>query len=542
MTRHSPRAAPKIAQAMLIGYPSVGSVIDRKYRIESYLGVGGMGAVAKAKHEVRDAPVALKFMSPAVLRFPDATDRFINEAVASSKVDSDFVVKVFDVGTLESGQPYLVMEYLDGRDLGELLAEDGRPGIPVPRALHFGMQILRGMQAAHRAGIVHRDIKPSNCFLVRRDGDPDFLKLLDFGISRLRAKAGAGLTASNMALGTPLFMAPEQATSPRGVDLRADVFAAGTILYNLISGRLPYDLDSEEAAEIIAKLLTQEPVHLTKAAPGIDKNLAAVIHRAMSRDRDARFKDAADFATALRPWIGDKSRNILERIESCVDEAPLSYADRFEVTLDPTSAAQRASIRPSGGMEAADPHAATQYGTGEERTDTPYVVPSGKASVTGGSVQVAWQSQPKLRATLVPPKRFAVVAAAVGAFAVLGTGVAVVRMSSGHVTSEAAAGVAKPHALPLPVAPSFEPVLSPLPADALPPPAASASAKSETPAVPSTAKAAPRPVTASTPPVRPAGTPVSVPEEPRDVAPSPPPKPRHSTGPATGLPRPTLKD
>src|SRR6478609_7991829 len=195
-------------------YPQAGEVIDGKYQVERILGEGGMGAVARATHLLRRAPVALKFMSPMVLSFPGAVDRFLNEGVAASQIDSENVVKVFDVGKLASGAPYLVMECLEGRDLSELLLAEGSPGLTdLPRAVHFVLQALRGLQVAHEAGIVHRDMKPSNCFVIDKDGEPDFVKLLDFGISKVQQPGGGSLTQTNSALGTPLYMSPEQAKS-----------------------------------------------------------------------------------------------------------------------------------------------------------------------------------------------------------------------------------------------------------------------------------------------------------------------------------------
>src|ERR1700678_2495505 len=142
--------------------PRRGEVREEKYRVEHLVGEGGMGAVARATHLIRRAPVALKFMSPWALSLPGAVERFVNEGVAASQIDSDHVVKVFDVGRLPNGTPYLVMEFLDGRDLAQLLEAEG-PTLPVTRAVHFAIQMLRALQAAHAAGIIHRDMKPSNC-------------------------------------------------------------------------------------------------------------------------------------------------------------------------------------------------------------------------------------------------------------------------------------------------------------------------------------------------------------------------------------------
>jgi serine/threonine-protein kinase len=275
-----------------------------------------MGAVAKATHLLRRAPVALKFMSAAVLSLPGAIERFVNEGVAASQIDSDHVVKVFDVGRLPNGSPYLVMEYLDGVDLGQLLEREG-PTLPVERAVHFTIQALRALQTAHAAGIVHRDIKPSNCFVLVKDGEPDFVKLVDFGISKVRATEdgrGAHLTRTNSALGTPLYMSPEQARSPRDVDHRTDLYSVGAILYEMLSGRTPYTAESGEYTELLFKIFTTDPEPLTRLQPNLPEGLAAVVHRALQRDVDARFASASEMAEALVPYADERSGQVLARL------------------------------------------------------------------------------------------------------------------------------------------------------------------------------------------------------------------------------------
>ncbi|HEY1696423.1 MAG TPA: serine/threonine-protein kinase [Polyangiaceae bacterium] len=298
-------------------YPASGEVLDGKYRIEKLLGEGGMGAVAKATHMLRRAPVALKFMSPAVLALQGAVERFVNEGVAASQIDSDHVVKVFDVGRMPSGAPYLVMEFLDGQDLGQLLArEGGRLGYT--RTVHFGLQILRALQTAHASGIIHRDMKPSNCFVIDKDGEPDFVKLVDFGISKVRSDDAAGqsanLTRTNSALGTPLYMSPEQARSPRDVDHRADLYSVGAILYELLSGRTPYTAESGEYTEILFKIFTTDPEPIMNLRPDIPEGLAQVIHRALVRDPNVRFSSASEMAEALTPFADERSANVIARV------------------------------------------------------------------------------------------------------------------------------------------------------------------------------------------------------------------------------------
>jgi serine/threonine-protein kinase len=278
-----------------------------------------MGAVAKATHLIRRDAVALKFMSPAVLALQGAVERFVNEGVAASQIDSDHVVKVFDVGRMPSGAPYLVMEFLDGQDLAQILAHEGGR-MSIPRAVHFTIQTLRALQTAHAAGIIHRDMKPSNVFVVNKDGEPDFVKLVDFGISKVRTDDPEGkahqanLTKTNSALGTPLYMSPEQARSPRDVDARTDVYSTGAILYELLAGRTPYTSDTGEFTEILYKIFTTDPEPLQNLRPDVPPGLAAVVSRALVRDLNVRFASAADFAEALTPYADERSATVLSRL------------------------------------------------------------------------------------------------------------------------------------------------------------------------------------------------------------------------------------
>ncbi len=297
-------------------YPAEGEVLDGKYRIERLLGEGGMGAVAKATHLIRRAPVALKFMSPAVLALQGAVERFVNEGVAASQIDSDHVVKVFDVGRMPSGAPYLVMEFLDGQDLAQILASEGGR-MSIPRAVHFTIQILRALQTAHQAGIIHRDMKPSNCFVINKDGEPDFVKLVDFGISKVTSddpsSKGANLTRTNSALGTPLYMSPEQARSPRDVDHRTDLYSVGAILYELLTGRTPYTSETGEYTEILYKIFTTDPEPIVNLRPDVPEGLQAALSRALTRDLNVRFASAMDFADAIAPFADDRSTQVMSR-------------------------------------------------------------------------------------------------------------------------------------------------------------------------------------------------------------------------------------
>jgi serine/threonine-protein kinase len=368
-------------------YPQPGEVLDGKYRIEHLLGEGGMGAVAKATHLLRRAPVALKFMSGAVLSLPGAVERFVNEGVAASQIDSDHVVKIFDVGRLPSGAPYLVMEYLDGCDLGQLLEREG-PTLAPARAVHFTIQALRALQTAHSAGIVHRDMKPSNCFVVAKDGEPDFVKLVDFGISKVRTSEqgqAAHLTRTNSALGTPLYMSPEQARSPRDVDHRTDLYSVGAILYEMLSGRTPYLAGSGEYTEMLFKIFTTEPEPLAQIRPYLPDGLTAAVGRALQRDPGARFASAADMAEALAPFSDERSAQVLTRLRGRRSQGPVHSVT--PVAPDARAENNAATARTFASAGASGPPPSTEVGVTRE-AGSPRVATRKKAGVAVAIVAI----------------------------------------------------------------------------------------------------------------------------------------------------------
>jgi serine/threonine-protein kinase len=415
---------PQFVQAS--PYPQAGEILDGKYRIEKLLGEGGMGAVAKATHMLRRAPVALKFMSPAVLALQGAVERFVNEGVAASQIDSDHVVKVFDVGRMPSGAPYLVMEFLDGNDLAAILHRDGGR-LSIPRAVHFTIQTLRALQTAHQAGIIHRDMKPSNVFVIDKDGEPDFVKLVDFGISKVRTddpegkQQNANLTKTNSALGTPLYMSPEQARSPRDVDARTDIYSVGAILYELLSGRTPYTSDTGEFTEILFKIFTTDPEPLRNLRPDVPDGLAAVIHRALTRDLAQRYASANDFAEALVPFADDRSTAVISKMRG---------GQRRSVVPAPGSQLPIASIHPTAPNYGEEAMANTFLGSPESLK--PAKVPTDVGVTRDPTPATATQGQGK---TSKGP-----MAVAIGAMVVLGLGaggVVVMRArGAGHATQE----------------------------------------------------------------------------------------------------------
>ena len=295
-------------------YPSPGEILDEKYEIREVLGTGAMGAVVRAHHVLRKAPVALKFVSPDIVEKRGVVDRFLNEAVAASKIDSEHVVKVFDVSKLPNGAPYMVMEFLEGEDLSHLLRRHGHGLDEIPRAVHMALQILRGLGVAHAAKIVHRDMKPANCFVTGKDGDPDFIKIVDFGISKLREEGGLDITQAGSALGTPLYMSPEQARNPKDVDARSDLYAVAAILFELLSGRPPFVPESGTISELFVMLGTEDPPSLEEARDDLPPGLWDVVRRGLEKKPETRYQTAAEMAEALAPFADERSDYVLAKM------------------------------------------------------------------------------------------------------------------------------------------------------------------------------------------------------------------------------------
>ncbi len=277
---------------------SVGDVLAGKYRVERVLGMGGMGVVVAATHlDLREVR-AIKLMRPE-LASDQAVERFLREARAVVRLRSEHVAEVYDVGRLESGAPYIVMEMLEGQDLSALLKERGR--VPVEEAVLYIAQACHALTEAHEAGIVHRDLKPGNLFLTRRaDGSP-CIKVLDFGISKHLSHHGdEEMTGAREIMGSPLYMAPEQMRAARQVDARADVWALGAILYKLLTGRAPFQ--AATVPEIFAATLGKQVRPPSFIRPELPKGLDAVILRCLDKIAMRRYASAADLFAALRPF------------------------------------------------------------------------------------------------------------------------------------------------------------------------------------------------------------------------------------------------
>jgi len=280
--------------------PVPGDLFQGKYRIQRLLGKGGMGAVFAADHVDLGTRVAVKFLLAEAAANEEANARFKQEARAAAQIHNDHVARVVDV-SIEGGLPFMVMEYLEGQDLSQLLED--RTTVPPEEACGFLLQACDAIHAAHAAGIIHRDLKPSNLFLATRPDGSQIVKVLDFGISKAQNGLGpmsGALTSTKAMLGSPLYMSPEQLRSSKSVDARADIWALGVILYELLTGSVPYN--GENLGELFASILEQDPLPVRQRAPHVAPELEAVVMRCLQRQASARYSSVAELAFCLAPF------------------------------------------------------------------------------------------------------------------------------------------------------------------------------------------------------------------------------------------------
>jgi serine/threonine-protein kinase len=276
--------------------PLLGVTLADRYHIVRCIGKGGMGVVYEAMHVALGKRVAIKLLLDKYENDTEAVERFHREALTATQIGDDHIIDVIDVGATAQGRSFVVLELLDGQDLGKLLAATGP--MPASRAVHIIQQVLRGLGAAHAKGIVHRDMKPDNVFVVPHSETPDFVKILDFGISKIIAAQDAKvrLTATGTVVGTPIYMAPEQAMG-NSVDHRADLYSVGVMLYELLAGRPPFVAESYLA--LVTQHLQAVPPDLGAMRPDLPRPLVNAIHRALAKEPDQRYRSAEEFARAL---------------------------------------------------------------------------------------------------------------------------------------------------------------------------------------------------------------------------------------------------
>jgi serine/threonine-protein kinase len=470
---------------------SVGEVLAGKYRVERVLGMGGMGVVIAALDLALERRVAIKFLLSDAMQNPEVVARFAREARAAVRIQSEHVARVIDVGALPSGAPYMVMEYLEGNDLAHRVAAQG--ALPVEEAIDYLLQACEAIAEAHALGIVHRDLKPANLILTRRTDGSNFVKVLDFGISKVTtgvagSQPDLSLTKTSTVMGSPMYMSPEQMRSTRAVDARADIWALGVILYELISGKVPFEATT--MPELCALVLTEPPPALRERCPWVPAAVAVAIDRCLQKDPSTRFANLSEFVNALVEFGPQKARHSAERISRVLRAAGV-----------PTHSIAPHSAAASGAIAAARPG---------ESTNTAWV-----PSSTGNT-----------------RRKSAVPLIAVAGTIALGATIVGVLLFHGHPASPdsaaSAAAIASGAVSAEPAAPASATTVALAPAapDVVPAPSVSASGRAAASALPtiSPAKPAGAPLRASpaAKPSKGAAAPVAI--APAPVAPEPPKK------------------
>ncbi|MDB4937539.1 MAG: Serine/threonine protein kinase PrkC, regulator of stationary phase [Labilithrix sp.] len=300
--------------------PKVGDVIAGKYRLEQVAGEGGMGIVYAAEHLVLRQRVAVKVLLPDAATSEMVVERFAREAQAAARIQSEHVARVMDAGSTATGAPFLVMEYLEGCDLEELLSVEGP--LPLTDVVDYLMQALEALAHAHAVGLVHRDIKPANLFLACRPDGGNVIKILDFGISKaMRSRPEEKVLTGQAVLGSPVYMSPEQLRNAKDIDARADVWSLGVVAYELLTGKPPFDGDG--VGEIFAAILEKdpEPVHIVNWR--LPPEISAVIAKCLQRKVEDRWGDAAELARALKPYGSGAWTSVVDRAEQVLTRAKL---------------------------------------------------------------------------------------------------------------------------------------------------------------------------------------------------------------------------
>lgn len=278
-----------------------GEEVLGKYRVERVIGTGGMGAVVAATHLELEQLVAIKFLYTHAQNHPEALARFKREARAAVKLRSEHVARVIDVGQLETGAPFIVMEFLEGDDLGEVILSRG--ALPSNEAVGFVLQACEAVGEAHSLGIVHRDLKPKNLFLTKTAKGQPLVKVLDFGISKLITGDDLSLTRTQSVIGSPNYMSPEQLRSARDVDQRADIWAIGAILYELLTAHVPFP--AETVTQLTAMVIADPPTPIESYRTDLSEGLKAIVQKCLAKNRDDRYATVEELAQALLPFASE---------------------------------------------------------------------------------------------------------------------------------------------------------------------------------------------------------------------------------------------
>lgn len=303
--------------------PTIGDVIAGKYRLDKVAGEGGMGIVYAAEHLLLKQRVAVKVLLPDAARSEAVVERFAREAQTAARIQSDHVARVLDAGSTPSGAPFLVMEYLEGCDLEELLELQKK--VPVAEVVDYAIQACEALAHAHAIGVVHRDLKPANLYLACRPDGGNAIKIIDFGISkRLKQRPNEKKLTGQHVLGSPVYMSPEQLRNANTIDGRADLWSLGVVLFEMLTGTTPFDADG--VGEIFAAILQNDPVPLHEKNPNVSRGLSEVVTKCLKRDPRERWQDAGELAKALAPFGTGAWNDIVPRIDQLLARARMLKA------------------------------------------------------------------------------------------------------------------------------------------------------------------------------------------------------------------------
>jgi serine/threonine-protein kinase len=304
-----------------MGAPVVeGQILAGKYRVERVIGKGGMGVVVAATHRYLRQPVAIKLLTGDAT--PEAVKRFLREARSAARLRGEHVARVLDAGALETGAPYMVIEHLEGDDLSKTVRQ--RRALAIAEAVDYVLQACEAVAEAHHLGIIHRDLKPSNLFVATAMDGTKMIKVLDFGISKSAEPSGTKsqtLTQTDETLGSPLYMAPEQMKSARQVDVRADIWSTGVILYQLLTAHLPFEASSLE--ELVLMMINDEPPLPPRShRPDLPEPLESAILRCLAKDRALRFANIGELAQAIGPYGSEDAARSVAKIQRLLGRPP----------------------------------------------------------------------------------------------------------------------------------------------------------------------------------------------------------------------------
>jgi eukaryotic-like serine/threonine-protein kinase len=454
-----------------------GHIIDGKYRLDRLIGTGGMGAVYEGENLLIRRRVAIKILHTASNGNVDAIRRFEREAQAAGEIGNDHILEVLDLGSLPNGDRYMIMEYLDGETLAARIERHGR--LTPAQIAPIARQFLTALASAHAAGIIHRDLKPENIFILRaKAGRVDFVKLIDFGISKFTRPFREGehrMTRADAVLGTPCYMSPEQARGARETDVRSDIYSCGVILYEAVTGKLPFE--GESFNDLMFKIaLSDAPSPLTHV-PSLDPDFSWLINHAIARDPEARFATAQQFAEALDEWM---------RKNSLTETLALPHPSDAFPPRSPTVIVAAAKSAPTMAPDGDAPHlrkTGTDESWAHSQSDTTASarrkrVPRIAAASLVGLLAVGFGIALMVRADPAPPAIARATAGAAGTVAAEASGTAAIGAHSVVLPAPAPESDGKTTADPAaPAAPTG----SATAADATTPSASSATAKHDQP-------------------------------------------------------------